>query len=281
MPGPRAAVLALAAFLVAGCAAPDGAPAGLPVDEDGDPLPSLHGFVVDAAIRPLQGATVRLLDGEESATTDADGRYELRRPTFAAEDVLVAASLDGFEPRTQQAQVSGLRSNRLDFRLDADADAVPHSVVLEHRGVLRCAVGARVAGQDLGAGCDPDRRDEEDKLPPWMWEVTPRPNVAGAVFEVGWEAMAPTTRSLRAWLVGPTVGGDGGDLVAEASGPSPLRLEVPEDAARAMPRWTSWRLHVALDDADGAGAGPQEQRYHAVATLFHVDPAPPGYTVGA
>ncbi|HUR24533.1 MAG TPA: carboxypeptidase-like regulatory domain-containing protein [Candidatus Thermoplasmatota archaeon] len=270
----------LQAGLLAGCAHNAQAPPGLPLDEHGDSLPTLHGIVVDGAIRPLVGATVVFLGTDVNATTDGEGRYEIRRPTLVAEDVLVSARKDGFLPRTQQSQVSGQRSTRLDFVLGEDPSIVPHVDVLQYRGTLRCDAAVAAAGQSQGAGCDADHR-EDDAVPPWLWEINPTPNLAGAVVDVDWEALTPASQTLHAVLRAPMAGGQGGTVVAEATGPSPLRLEVPAAQARTFGRWTAIRLEVDLAEQDGGlpGAAPRDQRFDAYASLFYVDPVPPGYSL--
>lgn len=271
------------ALLLAGCAAVPTAPAGIPVDEAGRALPTLRGTVVDAAIRPLAGAEVRLLGTEVNATTDADGRYEIHRPTSKAEDVLAAAFMEGFVPLTHQVQISGHRSASLDFVLDADPFVVPHADVLQFRGALGCRVAAAGAGVFESLSCDPPEPNAPRDAPkPWIWYVNPTPGFAGAVVEVGWEAESPATQALRVRLDGPVLGGLEAPVAAQATGESPLRLEVPEAAARSFPRWSALRLVVELmPDAAGdpAAAASLEQRFDAYATVFYVDAAPPGYTL--
>lgn len=281
----KAGGLLLVAMLLAGCSAAPAAPAGLPIDSHGRALPTVQGTVVDSAIRPLEGVRVRILGTDLATTTDAQGHYELRRPTLKPEAALVSASKDGFEPRTGQAQVSGHRSATLDFRLDADDDVVPHVDVLEHRGTLRCSAVVRTAAGSQGANCADDRGDDAAEIPAWMWDVIPTPNLAGAVVEVRWEASSPLSQRAHAWLKAPMAGGQGGETLAETTGESPLRLEVPADVARSFGRWTALRLHVELADPDGTlpvGVGASDdQPYTAYASLFYVDPAPPGYALGA
>jgi hypothetical protein len=267
------------ALLLAGCADAGRPPDGLPVDADGDPLPTLHGFVVNGAIRPIAGAIVRFLGSEGAeATTDEGGRYEIRRPTQQAEDVLVTAWKQGFVALTHQVKVSGHRSAEMDFVLAPDPFLVPHVTVLQHRGTLRCDAAVAVGGQADGVGCDADHR-VDDTVPPWIWEVNPTPNLAGAVVEVHWEPMTPLASNLHAWLRAPMVGGQGGELVAEATGPSPLRLEVPAEQARSLGRWAAITLYVDLGDGATPGASVRDQSFDAFASLFYVDPAPPGYVL--
>jgi hypothetical protein len=274
-----AALVVVGAFL-AGCADPGRVAAGIPLDARGDPLPTLQGTVVDEAIRPLAGATVRFLGTDVSALTDDAGHYEIHRATAKAEDILVTASKPGFEPLTHQVQVSGHRSSKADFRLALDGDLVPHQDVLQHSGRLRCAVGLAGAGQTTGLDCEADRR-VDDQVPAWIWEINPTPNLAGAVVEVDWEATTPSTETLRAWLRAPMAGGQGGEVVAEATGKSPLRLELSPAQAQGMGRWTAINLYVDLAEQQGGSPGLDAtgQGFDAFASLFYVEPPPAGYRI--
>ena len=270
---------AVTAVALAGCSGGPGVPAGIPHGDGGEALPTLHGVVVDEAIRPLPGALVRFL-GEDGvgAVTDQDGAYAIHRPTGRAHAVLVSASKPGYLARTQQVQVSGQLSAKLGFMLEADPTLVPRLDILENEGLVRCSAAVAAGGEQWGADCPGDRRDEDDKLPAWMWDINPTPGLAGAVVEVYWEPQTAAASRLHAWLKVPMAGGQGGEVVAEATGTAPLRLEVPQHVAEAMPRWTAIRLHVELAEGDGGTPGAAlEQPYTAFASLFYVDPAPPGY----
>jgi hypothetical protein len=278
--------LLLLGVLLAGCLDGGSVPAGLPLDASGDPLPTLHGIVVDGAIRPLPGAVVRFLASEGvNATTDEEGRYEIRRPTARAEDILVTAAKDGFLAKTQRSQVSGHRSIRLDFVLEADPSIVPRVEVLKHSGLVGCDAVAAVAGQRLAQGCDDDEavynwEGGRSEAPSSIWDMNPTPGFAGAVVEVDWEAATPGSTELHARLRGPLAGGQPAPTLAEATGPSPLRLEVPADLARDFPRWTALRLYVELAPGqDVPAAGAVDQPFDAFASLFYVEPAPPGYVL--
>jgi Carboxypeptidase regulatory-like domain len=286
MGGVAAASVVMAGLLIAGCADARDAVAGLPVDDKGAPLPTLYGVVVDGSIRPLAGAVVRFLGSEANATTDADGRYEIHRPTRQAEVVLAAAYMPGFVPLTHQVQVSGHVSARSDFVLEIDAYTVPHVDVLKREGTLGCRARLSFGGVDQPVSCDQPNptAPNADPQASSSWQLDPTPGLAGLVVEVHWTAATDLSRQLHASLWAPLAGGPRGvtgDLQAETSGESPLRLEVPEETARGFPRWSSVVLFLRLADHQGdAPLGLSvDQGYEAFATLFYVDPAPAGYTL--
>lgn len=278
-----ACALALSAAL-AGCGGKDAPPPGLPLDEAGDVLPTVEGFVVDEAIRPMVNASVRILGEEVVTATDEGGHYALHRPTFLAEDVLVTAYAPGYVPQSRQVQASGHTSARIDFRLEPDPDRVPRVDVLSHAGVIPCQL--RTSGETHP--CSPPSVSLDDGLvmptDTAVWGIDIARGLAGAVLEVHWDAETPLAEVLHAQLRGPVAGGDKGSLgevQAEATGTRPLRLEVPEEVARAWTPWTALWLEVRL--ADGQGQSPaafaRAQTFEAYASLFYVDPAPPGYSL--
>jgi len=249
-------VAVIVAMSVAGCGGRDAVPAGVPVGEDGSALPNLEGFVVDDAIRPMQGVLVRILFSDVNATTDAEGHYAIHRPTFLAEDVLLSAAAPGYQPRTQQVQVSGHRSTRMDFRLEPDPYQSPRIEVLSQTISLGCQATLGL-GPLPGAGCNPP--NPFDSLLPAaqtkVWPIDTTVGLAGAVLEVYWDQQTDLSEQLHVSLRGPVAGccagggtssGSMGEVHADVTGSSPLRLELPEEAARAFPRWTALWLEVRL-----------------------------------
>ncbi len=272
-------LLAVLVLALAGCGEGHQATAGIPVDEHGDELPTLQGVVVDEAIRPLPGARVRLLPGDVDAITGDDGHYEIRRPTAQAEATLVTASADGFKARTQQVQLSGHTSATLDFILAVDPPPLPRVEVFQHTGEVRCAARTPLPPPADGASCDADHGDsgERPEPPKWIWPIEPDVALAGLVVQLAWEPTTPGTQQLHAWLQAPVAGGRGGERYAEVTGEGPLRLELPEAAARAQPQWTA--VWVMVELPPGTPAANVQQVYEGYASLFYVDAAPPGYTL--
>lgn len=284
---PLAVIVAMA---VAGCGGRDAVPAGVPVDADGSALPNLEGFVVDDAIRPMEGVLVRILFSDVNATTDAQGHYAIHQPTFLAEDVLLSAAAPGYQPRTQQVQLSGHRSTRMDFRLEPDPYQSPRIEVLSQTIGLGCQVTLAL-GPLPGARCDPPSTDSLLPVPQTkVWPIDTTVGLAGAVLDIHWDPQTDLSERLHATLRGPVAGccaggsdqvGSKGEVHADVTGSSPLRLELPEEAARAFPRWTALWLEVRLPESQGTPplSFSLSQSVDAYATLFYVDPAPPGYTL--
>lgn len=270
--------LVVLAVALAGCGGGHAVPEGIPVDEAGKALPTLQGVVVDDAIRPLAGAVVRFLLGGVNATTDADGHYEIHRPTMTAEATLVSASREGYKTRSAQVQISGHTSATLDFQLEVDPAPVSRVEVLQHTGSPRCTALTPLPAPLDRVQCEADHGDGADHpTPDWVWAVEPDVALAGAVVQVDWDATTPASSRFHAWLQAPVAGGVGGERYGEVTGASPLRLELPEDVARAMPRWTAVWVCIELAPGDAPIAANGQQVYDAFASLFYVDPAPAGY----
>lgn len=283
MPVRWGALLVLVLAVAAGCTAPPPPPEGLPVDDDGKALPTVEGFVVDEAIRPLAGVVVRILGEEANGTTDEEGHYAIRRPTQQAEAVLVSAFATGYRPLSKQMQASRFTPARIDFQLEPDAALVPRVETLQFRGTLSCQVRTPLAWPvctppDIsigGSGITPAPRE-------MTWALDTARGLAGAVVQVDWEAETPLAEQMEAILWGPVAGGERatGRGLANVTGTSPLRLEIDEATARGLSDWTAVWLEVRVPEQGSLQVGLAiQQRIDAYATLFYIDPAPPGYTL--
>lgn len=273
---------ALAGAMLAGCSGKDPVPEGIPIDDRGAALPTVHGFVVDEAIRPLVGVEVRFLGTDIRTTTDDAGAYEIFEPVDAAKSILVTAYKAGFWPRTQHVQISGYVSARLDFGLETNPYLIPHVEVIETHGTLDCKALVTAAGPPQGLNCTRPNPTSDETPTPWRLWLNPSPGFTGVVVQLQWNAESPMSEHLHATLRAPVAGGmDGspGEVQVEVTGASPLRLEIPADVARTFNVWTSVVLEVALADSQPGTpvSFARGQLFEAFSTLFYVDPAPPGY----
>src|SRR5688572_5910771 len=98
-------LLAVAALALAGCSGNGGKGPAASTDDDLADLPMLHGYVVDPAIRPLAGVTVKVLDTNASIDTDDGGYFgfdDLPTETF----LVLVATKAGFLPQSKQVTLT-------------------------------------------------------------------------------------------------------------------------------------------------------------------------------
>ena len=128
--------LALTFVLVAGCA---GAAGSVPDQTGSDPaFASIHGIVVDDAIRPLAGVRVEL-DGAANTTSDAEGAF-----AFAAVPPgvhVVRATKVGFADTVAQAVVrAGEQGPLLKLVLVADLSTLAYAETQAIEGYVECGM---------------------------------------------------------------------------------------------------------------------------------------------
>lgn len=272
------AVLLAVLAALAGCSDGGGAgdgPAG-PSPDGG--VPMLHGYVVDNAIRPLEGVLVTVLDTNSTSLSTAGGFYgfeDLPTDQF----LILVASKDGFQPQSKQITLAPDTPVRLNFTLDPVPVRSPSSAVIPFTGIVGCQVATVGPGgnntQDCNMGLEQVTR----------FDFSVDAELAGAVLEVFWEPMTPagTSMGLR---VETLELGQLNAVLGEVVGPSPLRVTVPQSAAeRYYPGGGQMRISVyAASDAtqNEAGIGASavvRQPFEAYASLFYIDPPPGAYTI--
>lgn len=262
-----AAVLATA-VLLAGC----GAKAPAPAQTSAGLTPPLQGWVFDSALHPLKDAQVRVLDGNQSAVTDAGGHFELTGVPHDEPMVLVA-SLAQFQSASKQVSVPEGSTLRVNFTLVPIPTKVGKLDVLKFKGFLACqaATGPLNQTMDCSNGTQKD-----------IWQLAADIDLEGAVLEVHWTATTPLAERMHARLVTTDLG-KLNVVLGEATGTTPLRIEVPRDVA--MKYYGSgglMKLYVNLvpSSSGGSAVGASvQQDFTAYASLFYNEPAPTGYVV--
>ncbi|HJQ94017.1 MAG TPA: carboxypeptidase-like regulatory domain-containing protein, partial [Candidatus Thermoplasmatota archaeon] len=244
------AALAVLALTLAGCSDGKGDDDGATPQAGDDAIPMLHGYIFDAAIRPLEGATVKVLDTNSTAVTDADGFFgfdDLPVEQF----LVVVASLDGFVPGSKQVTLTADAPVRLNFTLEAVPVRTPYMQVDKHDLVVECQVGTVANGENSTFACGAGASEGED-----YWDIAVAPDLAGAVVEVYWEPTTDAAASIGARLETLELG-QLNLILSEVVGTSPLRLSVPQLAAeRYYASGGLMRLTVfAAPNADETEAG--------------------------
>lgn len=270
------AVLTILALLLAGCSDGkngDKGSAGGPAPGD---TPMLHGYVVDAAIRPLEGVTVKVLDSNVSVLSDPGGYYGFEDLPTEQFLVLVATKA-GFIPQSKQVTLVPDVPVRLNFSLEVEPVTAPYWHVLPYEGMVGCQVATVGPTGPNSFDCNGGLEQRT------RWDFAVDPNLSGAVVEIYWEARTAAGESLNMQLETLELGQLNVDL-GNITGPSPLRITVPPSAAQKYyPQGGLMRLTVqAASDAEQNEAGIGEsvvfqQGFQAFASVFYVS-APACFT---
>lgn len=272
------AFLVVAAVALAGCS--DGKDAGTNkgTDGPGKVLPMLHGYVVDPAIRPLEGVKVTVLDTNASVTTDAGGYFGLDDLPIEQFLILVAEK-EGFISASKQITLVPDTPVRLNFTLEQQPVIAASKQILEFEGFLGCQVG--VVGPTGNSTTDCNMGLEQRNV----WDFAVEGDLAGAVIEVFWDARTQAGSSLGLVLETLELGANN-IILGDVVGTSPLQVVVPQSIAeKYYPQGGIMRLTVsARSDAtqNEAGIGSTvvvQQPYQAFASLFYIEPPPGGYTL--
>lgn len=275
----RLAALLVIALAVAGCTGGQDAPAGPSAEgtQAGD-IPMLHGYIFDPALRPLQGAVVKVLDTNSSFATTDEGFFgfdDLPTEQF----LVIVATMDGYIPSSKQVTLVPDTPVRLNFTLEPQPIAVPYLEQLPFEGLIGCQAAVTVSTTNNTFDCN----NGLEQRPRWDFSVGA--DLAGAVIEVFWEPFSPGAESLGLRLETLELG-QMNVVLGEVVGPSPLRVSVPQSAAeKYYPGGGLMRLTVfAASDAhqNEAGIGSSvafQQSFQAFASLFYVAPPDPSYTI--
>lgn len=272
------AMLAVAAVALAGCSGGGKKDSASPSDDDLRDLPMLHGYVVDPAIRPLGGVTVKVLDTNASVESDDSGYFGL--DDLPTEQFLVlVASKAGFLPQSKQVTLLPDTPVRLNFTLAPEPIKAASVAVLEFEGLLGCEVATIGPTGNNSFQCNAGTENRD------RWDFSVEPDLAGAVIEVFWDPSQPAGQTMGMRLETLELG-QLNVVLGEVVGGSPLHITVPQSAAtKYYPQGGLMRLTMyAASDAEQNEAGTgysiqAQQQVNAYASLFYIDPPPQGYTI--
>lgn len=240
----------------------------------------LHGFVFDPALRPLDGATVKVLDTNASTATDPEGFFGFGGLPVE-QFLVVVATKDGFVPMSKQVTLVQDTPIRLNFTLEPEPTQVAYSVPIKQDMLVECQAGVELSQQQQAQSinCGSGTREID------TWDIAVDVALAGAVVEVFWDASTPAAESMGAKLETLELG-QLNLVLGEVVGTSPLRIMVPQSTAeRYYPEGGLMRLTIFArpnTDENEAGIGASvlvEQQVEAFATLFYVQPPDPTYTI--
>lgn len=275
----RLAALLVVALAIAGCSGgQDADPGAGPAPAQSDSIPMLHGYVFDPAIRPLEGATVKVLDTNVSSTTTDEGFFGFGGlPT--EQFLVIVATMPGYIPSSKQVTLAPDVPVRLNFTLEPQPVAAPYREIIPFEGFVGCQAAFAVSDTNNTLDCN-NGLEQRPRL-----DFAVGPDLAGAVIEVFWEPFTPAAESMGLRLETLELG-QLNIVLGQVLGPSPLRISVPQSVAeKYYPGGGLMRLTVfAASDAhqNEAGVGASlafQQSFEAFASLFYVQPPEASYTL--
>jgi hypothetical protein len=271
--------LLLLGLALSGCAG-KGSPEG------GDASPTapsfqnaIQGRVTSIDYIPLAGVRLDILSVNASTTTNATGEY--RFTDFQPREYLVAASKDGFKPKTQRALVAADQVFQLDFVLEDAPVVTPHKEVLDRQGTIAC---------DLVYGADPEGRSHSNCAPIVPDNRIHEFNIKGGpsqiIIEAFWE---PTTLAANQLTLSvESVGFGEQDLIFGTHvGPSGTKITLGQTLAeRYYGKDGVLRTRMSggasiTGDESGPDAGlALQQTFTIYVSVFYAQFAPPNYSAG-
>ena len=282
-PAPVPCVAALlVAVLVSGCTG-SGAPTGpdVPVAA-GEVLVS--GVVVDSAIRPIAGAAVQALGTDRSATTDAEGEFQL---PLAPGAVVLEATHPRFAPARLDLQVTPGFAQSVVLSFAFTVDTAPYSTLVKFDGFIVCSLGVSVIFSEEcgeGVGTPVGRVGKQGNNAIRYDFQAESPELKTAVVEQVWEPTSSAGQQLSvvfatAWTCEPACGGEAVGA-GSVQGPSPLLLRADEEDLAphlADPAAVFTTYTLALTDVAAANI-VLNQPFQLFVSLFYRAPAPEGYS---
>ena len=259
-------------------------------DADGDDAPHgsdgsgdrskdvLWGFVFDNALAPVVGAAIEIHGENVTSTTATDGYYGFRGLPTDRVLVLVAKS-DGFEPSSKTITLVPGAGHLMNFTLQRAPIKTATDEKQSYEGTVSCAALVRANDGRYEYGCNLAGTVDER-----VWEFSVKGDTMGIIVEVNWESNTPLADHLNVTV--ETVGfGDFDTVLAVQEGPSVLRLEVARENADRYYRLPG-TVRVTVDvgrniedeEASAGAALAFEQGFQVIASIFYVQPPPPGYT---
>ncbi len=278
----RAFALLWVLTALAGCAAD--APAQEP---EGPPVATIAGYVMDAALRPVEGAVVVLGGAGLSDRTDSDGFFEI--VTEGAQEVYgLRVTAPGFIARSvalQSAEASPVFDERI--VLERIPEQTPYHDTLPFRGNIACSFFAQAQHSHGGPG-DPGAHNSNDcsqGTNDEVWTFPVGPGVRNVVIEVFWEPNSVLSERMALFVEGPNVGPEGDVLFYFNEGPSGVRATISKLQASTYYQGEGGEVRVTVKigapEEDVAAGAAVNQPFEVFATAFYVLPGPSDFSVVA
>lgn len=276
----RWVVLVLLVPLLAGCAADEPAPVddGLELPDENPELPMLSGVVFDAALRPVQSATVEVLETADSMEVDDEGGYAFEELPFDT-PLLVVAKAAGYESATKQVTVREGQPIQVDFTLVPVPVITPYIDTFSYNGFMNCQAGVAVNEEGFTADCAGSEADTR------VFDVNLNEDPQGLLIETVWTAVTPLAETMRV-IVRPLDAGDQVEVLADLVGSSVHRVQIGEGPLQKhFDGGGRFRIEVQAypdNDATEAGVGAAlavSQDFQVLVSVGYHEPLPPTYSL--
>ncbi len=276
-------LLLLLPALLAGCSSSDKPETSDTPADDGNTSPAslevLGGWVFDPALAPVVGAEVSIPALNQSTKANDQGHYGFKSLPYDQVLVIVVQAT-GFESTSKAVTLTQDTILQLNFTLAPVSEKVAYNERLSFNGLISCDGVVKVQNNPNNIECRISGGVDER-----VWEFTVKPDVAGIVVEIFWDAGTPAAEHLN--LTVETVGfGNFDEILSGNEGGSILRAQVNRfQSERFYTQGGIVRVTVDVgrntaDDETGSGAGVAiQQDFEAFATVFYVDGPPPGYSI--
>ena len=233
----------------------------------------MDGWVLDHILRPLEGATVRLVGVQAEAAVDEGGYWRMDLPDLAGYTFAARAEGHLGQSRTLVFESEG-QHKRLNFSLSPEVSREKRVQVHQFDGFIECSAFASAEHSHGGSG----RPEGENPLDcgtyattESVWTVDVPPGADGMVLEIVWQPDTPLAENLLV-IVDQVV--DGGlDFLAFNEGSSPLKVPIP--ALAVEDRFAEGGvLHVDVqigggpDREDVAAGAAIQQRFQGFTSIF-------------
>lgn len=269
----RLTALAIVAAVLAGCSqnGPTATPAPIGIE--------VAGWVMDAALKPIAGASITAADGQ--AITDAAGHFSLLAPS--GQNLVLVAAAPGYAASSKAIPAFSGATHIINFTLERLPDMAPYHEIQAFTGFLQCAVTAVVMEdqsrphEHRGVRCSATVNDTRN-----VWHTSIDPLATGLIIEAKW---MPNNAASQGLVMKATVDGSG-EVLGFLEGPSMLHLQVSQARLRQSIEAGFLDYTVVVDA--GAGTGEHEhgavgvfveQPFELYATTFYNGPVDPAYSV--
>ncbi|MDX1611576.1 MAG: carboxypeptidase-like regulatory domain-containing protein, partial [Candidatus Thermoplasmatota archaeon] len=229
------ALMLLSAPLLTGCIGGDDGDSGARKDLESqatvtEETGAVQGVVTDPAIQPVVGATVTILETQDTATTASDGSFAISDVKPGTYTVQVEA--EGFIGSENEVTVTSGKVAVLDMVIAHVPSVTPYMQQQEFTGFVECSIRAGVGFAACGAvnlvaggNATNDRFIFYWQLDPHLWQM---------VSEIQWDANQPAGQYLSFSVEPRGLPNDGQTEFGSERGQSPLVIRTTHERVQEI-----------------------------------------------